>query len=131
MLGEYNQDGCFPIRAHNTDLATIGQRNQKTKLARDVVLVATAITTTQTESKVSSLASDTIVIDPCLEHIMPNRVTIYRNPEVADSLAHLLNEHQDLFQDQGQTIDILEEEQMLIPLKLNITSRPSKVYLVK
>ena len=104
------------------------------------MLAATAITTytalkkpsidLSLLSKISNSASDTIIIDPCLEHIIPNSVTIYRKPKAADSLAQLLNEHQDLFQNQGQTVDIPEEEWMPIPLKPNTTSKPSKVYPV-
>ena len=107
MLREYNQDGYFSIRAYYTNLATTSQRNWKIKLIRDVVLVTTTITTYTTLkkpsidllNKISSLASDTIVIDPYLEYIIPNGVTIYRKPKVVDSLAQLLNKYQDLFQD--------------------------------
>ena len=45
MLGEYDQDGYFPIGAYNANLAATSQRIWKTKLVRDVVLAATAITT--------------------------------------------------------------------------------------
>ena len=158
-LGEYDQDGCFPIGAHHADLATTGWRNWKTKLAKEIVVAATAMTLTMaTDSQTglrkassdtallgiksfpnpskipeaygSSVASEAVTIDPALEHVMPNGVTIYGKPEAAEPLAQLLDDHQDLFIDQGQTVDIPEEEWMPIPLKPGVTSKPARVYPV-
>ena len=139
VLGEYEQDGYFPIGAHHADLAATGWRNWKTKLARDIVTVATAMTAAVAPDLQASLRKPTadtssgsmaVTIDPSLEHIMPNGVTIYGKPEAAEPLARLLNEHQDLFIDQGQTVDIPEEEWMPIPLKPDATFKPAKVYPV-
>lgn len=149
MLGEYEQDGCFPIGAHHADLAATGWRNWKTKLARDLVVAATAMTATITphtglgkpstnnesigtlrKPSANKVLDASVTIDPCLEHVMPNGVTIYGKPEAADAFAELLDEHQDLFIDKGQTVDIPEEEWMPIPLKPGVTSKPAKVYPV-
>ena len=139
VLGEYEQDGYFPIGAHHADLAATGWRNWKTKLARDVITVATAMTSIVTPDSQHDLTSSlqhlrkpsaSTAIDPLLEHVMPNGVTIYGKPDAAEPLAQLLDEHQDLFIDQGQTVDIPEEEWMPIPLKPDATSRPARVYPV-
>lgn len=165
-LGEYEQDGCFPIGAHHADLAATGWRNWKTKLARDIVTAATAMamvapamtarvpdfhiglreppanTLSQTSfsmpkplannstASIASTASTAVTIDPYLENVMPNGVTVYGKPEAAEPLAQLLDDYQDLFIDQGQTVDIPEEEWMPIPLKPGATSKPAKVYPV-
>ena len=138
-LGEYEQDGCFPIGAHHADLAASGWRNWKTKLARDVITAATAMTaavmpdlhTDPREANKDLVGSTSAVtIDPSLEYVMPNGVTIYGKPEAVEPLAQLIDEHQDLFVDQGQTVDIPEEEWMPIPLKPDATSKPAKVYAV-
>ena len=65
------------------------------------MLVATTITTytalgkpsIDLLSKISSLTSDTIIIDPYLKYIIFNSVIIYRKPKVVDSLAQLLNKY--------------------------------------
>lgn len=136
-IGEYDQDGCFPIGAHHADLAAAGWRNWKTKLARDVVLAATAITTLGSEAadlgslpKPPTASQATTTIDPSLENVLPNGVTVYGKPYAAQPLADLIQAHQDLFVDQGQTVDIPEEEWMPIPLKPGATSKPAKVYPV-
>lgn len=133
-LGEYDQDGYFPIEAHHADLAATGWRNWKTKLARDVVLAATAMTTTAVvdtfHTDLRKPSASSVAIDPSLEYVMPNGVTIYGKPDAAQPLADLIQAHQDLFVDQGQTVDIPEEEWMPIPLKPGATSKPAKVYPV-
>ena len=142
VLGEYDQDGCFPIGACHADLAATGWRNWKSKLAREIVTAATAMTAVvapnqnelrKPSASTPSLASTSslaVAIDPQLEHAMSNGVTIYGKPEAAEPLAQLLDEHQDLFIDQGQTVDIPEEEWMPIPLKPDATSKPARVYPV-
>ena len=153
ILGEYQQDGCLPIGAHHANLAATGWRNWKTELARKAFAVAVAMSAAVTSDGLTKPSSDTtsmgslgsfspgvagsansgstaIAIDPHLEHVMPNGVTIYGKPDAAEQLAQLLDQHQDLFIDKGQTVDIPESEWMPIPLKPNVTSKPSKVYPV-
>ena len=149
MLGEYQQDGCLPIGAHHADLAATGWRNWKTEIARKAFTVATAmsaavlpdsqggLTKPSPGSALGSLESfspgvsgTAVAVDPLLEHVMPNGVTIYGKPDVAGQFAQLLDQHQDLFIDKGQTVDIPESEWMPIPLKPNVTSKPGKVYPV-
>lgn len=141
-LGEYDQDGCFPIEAYHSDLAATGWRNWKTKLARDVMTIASAMTAVaapipmpsdhqvELRKPTAGANSDLIVIDPSLENVLPNGVTVYGKPEAAEPLARLLDEHQDLFVDQGQTVDIPEEEWMPIPIKPDAVTKPAKVYPV-
>lgn len=139
-LGEYDQDGYFLIGAHHADLAATGWRNWKTKFARNVVLAATAMTTTARKEIAMVDASHTdlrkpsagsaVTIDPLLENVMANGVTIYGRPDAAQPLVDLIQAHQDLFIDQGQTVDIPEPEWMPIPLKPGATSKPAKVYPV-
>ena len=140
MLEEYEHDGCFPIGAHHADLAATGWKNWKTKLARDVAVAATAMaaithtglgkTPVPEAYHNSPSLSESISIDPTLEHVLPNGVTIYGKPSAAEPLAQLIEEHEDLFIDQGQTVDIPENEWMPIPLKPGATSRPARVYPV-
>ena len=147
-------------------MAATGWRNWKTKLAKDILVAATAMIATiapglQSNMKETSInelrkpsskpshhelwmpspplpsrkssadaCTEAITIDSSLEYVMPNGVTIYGKPEAAEPLAQLLDEQQDLFIDQGQTVDIPEEEWMPIRLKPGATSKPARVYPV-
>ena len=124
MLGEYDQDGCFPIGAHHADLAATGWRNWKTKLAREVVTAATAMTaaiampasqavTTAMKAAVvlgcqfglektsanplavaeTQAGSSAVTIDPALENVMANGVTVYGKPEAANLIADLIDDY--------------------------------------
>lgn len=58
----------------------------------------------------ASATSTTIGIDPALEHMMPNEVTIYGTPDVAAAIAAVANDYPEIWTDQGTTVDIPEEE---------------------
>ena len=107
---EYAVDGCYQVSYKWTDLATCGWR-------------ASAYT-----ASIDRPATDT-TIDPNLEHLLPNGVTIYaRNTEAARALSQVALEFEDVFIDTGNTIDIPEEQWMPIPLKSDAKAKPSKVY---
>ena len=68
-------------------------------------------------------------VDPRLEHVLPNGVTIYgRDEEAFHALSQVTLEFEDVFMDTGSTIDIPEEQWMPIPLKADAKAKPSKMY---
>ena len=143
-LGEFDQDGYFLINAFHADLAATGWRNWKSKAARDAIssLSLHSDSTTPITESIKTITSftshsdsafsktDSITIDPTLEKVMPNGVTIYGDSHASNRLGQLIDQYQDLFIDQGSTVDIPEEEWMPIPLKPGVTSKPAKVYPV-
>ena len=73
-------------------------------------------------------AAPTVPVDPQLEHRLDNGITVYGKLTVAQQLAAVTEKYQDVFTDQGATVDIPEEEWMPIPLKPGAKPSPSKVY---
>lgn len=67
-------------------------------------------------------------VDPQLEHRLASGITVYGKLTVAQQLASVTEKYQDIFTDQGATVDIPEEEWMPIPLKPGAKPSPSKVY---
>ena len=78
--------------------------------------------------KPSADTSVAVIIDSGLKHVMLNGVTIYGKPFAAEPLTQLLDEHQDLFVDQDQTVNIPKEKWMPIFLKPNAVIKSVKVY---
>ena len=153
---EYSQQGCYMVSPEEAPKAACGwmspvatKRSWKRQLANAATAVAVAAaylvnagTSPPADSSgissVPPLASDvklpppvtssTSAIDPKLEHVCPNGVTIYGQQEAADAIAALVDEYQDLFIDKGTTVDIPEEEWMPINLKPGAEAKPAKVY---
>ena len=69
-------------------------------------------------------------IDPTMEHVPPNGVTIYGNNDVATAIADVAYQYPEIWTNQGTTVDIPEEEWMPIPLKPGITPKPARVHPV-
>ena len=55
-------------------------------------------------------AAPTVPVDPQLEHRLNNGITVYGKLTVARQLAAVTEKYQDVFTDQGATVDIPEEE---------------------
>ena len=54
--------------------------------------------------------STIIVIDLCLKHVTSSEVIIYERFKTIDFLTNLLDEYQNLFIDQNQTMNILKKK---------------------
>ena len=68
-------------------------------------------------------------MNPKLEHILPNGVTIYGgSAEAIQVLKSVVAEYEDIFRDSGATIDIPEEEWMPIPVRPDAKIKACKVY---
>ena len=75
------------------------------------------------------MAGSIITVDPKLEYVLPNGVTIYdRDEEALTVLGTVVSEFEDVFTDTGSTIDIPEEQWMSIPLRPDVKIKSSKVY---
>ena len=131
-LCEYEQDGAFLATPADAHLAAGNVRSWKTNLAKGLVVAAAALsglvqTPTPTNAGTEVGASQ---IDLNLEHVMPNGITIYGTTEAAEEIAAVAGEFPEIWEDQGATVDIPEEEWMPIPLKPDAVAKPSRVYPV-
>ena len=139
-LFEYEQDGAFLATPEDAPLAVGNVRSWKANLAKGLMVAAAAFsgivkdissTTSGAELNTVPVTGMSVPqIDPSLEHVMPTGITVYGTPEVASQIASVADEFPEIWKDQGATIDIPEEEWMPIPLKPNVTSKPSRVYPV-
>lgn len=144
---EYNQQGCYMASPDLAPKAACGwmsdaatKRSWKAKLAAAATVTAAyAVTTTDISSVAgNSVTSSTIdesissmfipQIDTNLEHVCPNGVIVYGQPEIAGAISALAAEYQDLFVDKGTIVDIPEQEWMPVNLKPNAVAKPAKVY---
>ena len=113
---EYAVDGCYQISYKSADLATCGWRTPERS--------EKAYSYTASSDEPSPAA-----IDPSLEHVLPNGVTIYgKDQEAFRVLSTVVTDFEDVFMDTGSTIDIPEEQWMPIPLKPDAKAKSSKVY---
>ena len=62
-----------------------------------------------------------------LEYIITNRVMVYDEFQTTIYITNLFIEFYIIFIDLGSTIDNSKQEQILIPLKPSVESRPTKV----
>lgn len=102
---DFAADGCYQVSYKSASLATCGWRTSD----RYEALNAT-------------------VIDPQLEHVLPNGVTIYGGEDAVSTLGSVVAEYEDVFIDTGATIDIPEEQWMPIHLLPGTKAKSSKVY---
>ena len=112
---EYAVDGCYQVSYKSSGLAACGWRSERSEAAINMTSVTSADSTATT-------------IDPRLEHVLPNGVTVYGNDEALRSFSSIVADYQDVFEDSGSTIDLPENQWMPIPLKPNAIAKPSKVY---
>lgn len=115
---EYAVDGCYQVSYKLSDLAACGWRTSDRS-------EATAFTSTTPSD---ARTDDAVTVDPNLEHVLPNGVTVYGDDEAFRAFSSVVTEYEDVFTDSGNTIDIPEDQWMPIPLKPNVTVKPSKVY---
>ena len=140
---EYEQEGAYMVTPDHATLAAGNTSNWKKKswksaLATSTILAATAYAamTQPTHLQKASTSADmqpsaaSVSIDPALEHVLPNGITIYGTHEVAAAIANVASEYPEIWTDQGTTVDIPENEWMPIPLKPGITPKPARVYPV-
>ena len=106
---EYSADGCYQVSYKSSGLAACGWR-------------------TSDRSEASAMNTTTTTIDPNLEHVLPNGVTVYGDEIASNTLSAIVAEFGDVFTDSGNTIDLPEDQWMPIPLKAGATAKPSKVY---
>lgn len=141
---EFDQEGAYMVAAEHAPLSagntsTWKKKSWKSNLAKGLAFAAAAYAAMAQPSDPAlrkpsaapaSATSTTVGIDPALEHVMPNGVTIYGTPDVAAAIAAVANDYPEIWTDQGTTVDIPEEEWMPIPLKSDAAPQPSRVYPV-
>ena len=134
---ELESDGCFMVEAHHAGLAVGSPKSWTRSLVKGFTMALAAGVGLQQppaapdSSSVQSSINTPVSIDPRLEHVMPNGVTVYgRSPEAAMQLSATIEDYKDLFVDKGETVDIPEDQWMPIPLKPGATSKPARVYPV-
>lgn len=148
-LFEYEQDGAFMAAPADAPLAAGNLKSWKSNLAKGLLVAAAAFTglaqnpvpgnsvpgiaapgNAVPENTVPMAGTAGTQIDLKLEHVMPNGITVYGTPEVATQIASVADEFPEIWEDQGNTVDIPEEEWMPIPLKPDAAAKPSRVYPV-
>ena len=67
-------------------------------------------------------------IDPSLEHVLPNGITVYGTEAVASQLATAVYDYPDIWKDRGTTVDIPEAEWMPISIKPGASVKAARVY---
>ena len=129
---EYAVDGCYQVSYKSADLAACGWRTseQPTIPAAEASKSASKLAYWSLHSNIdiAAASSPATVVDPALEHVLPNGVTVYGNEEAHRVLSSVVAEYGDVFTDSGATIDIPEDQWMPIPLKPDAKAKPSKVY---
>ena len=87
-LVEYSVDGCYQVSYKSVGLAACGWRNS---------------------DRVSVMNVSAANLDPKLEHVLPNGVTVYGNDSAFNTLSAVVAEFEDVFTDSGSTIDLPED----------------------
>lgn len=142
---EYNQAGCYLAMPEEATKAAGGWMNGRswkkylaasfaTVYAATVVATPTDVTpaiavgslsTTPWTGTTPSL-SPIPQIDPALEHVLLNGITVYGND--ISGIASLVDSYKDVFIDAGTTVDVPEDEWMPVNLKPGAVPKPNKVY---
>ena len=127
---EYAVDGCYQVSYKLANLATCGWRTSGKPISStgEAGKSASKLAYWSLHSDINTATSPATVVDPTLEHVLPNGVTVYGNEEVYKVLSSVVAEYEDVFTDSGATINIPEEQWMPIPLKPDAKAKPSKVY---
>ena len=136
-LVEYNQQECY--LATSDEAATVrpthswkskrSLTNWRNKMVKAAAVAAYAVASLGAQAPVNnSSASIPVNIDLSLEYTCINGVIIYGQPTAVATLHSIVDEYQDLFIDQGTTVDISEDQWMPINLKPGATAKPFKVY---
>ena len=152
-VAEYNQQACYSLTPDAGFLATGGYLNKKStkswkkRLGMVAAAAAYAVSVASGLAKPSSPTADQSVnpiastvptvqqplpatIDPQLETVLPSGITVYGSPDVATQLAAVADEFPTIWNDQGTTVDIPEEQWMPINLKPDASVKPARVYPV-
>lgn len=140
---EFNEEGCFLATPEAAPLATGGwmsrrpKQSWKSRIAKGLLAVAAGAAYMEGNSLLEhgnptpSVFTASTTVDPSLEHVLPNGITVYgSSPEEASQIASVAMEFPEIWTDQGTTVDIPEEEWMPIPLKPGVESKPARVYPV-
>ena len=136
---EYTHHGCYMTLPAEAHLATSGWktgRSIRSLITKGAALMATAYATSVSSSgtigvDTTTSIKPTSVIAPDMEMKLFNGVTVYGHIGMNQPLSDLVTEYQDVFIDQGTTVDIPEEEWMPINLKSGVVPKPpAKVYPV-
>ena len=139
---EFGQEGgCYLAEPEAAPLAAGGwmsrkpKQSWKSRIAKALMTVAaTAATAATVYTASGSSASDKnaspTTVDPSLEHVLPNGITVYGSQEEASQIAAVAQEFPEIWTDRGTTVDIPENEWMPIHLKPDAVPKPSRVYPV-
>ena len=135
---EYQQDGAYLAIPDHSYLASGGwlstnTRSWKRKLARGIVGLAAAysvLTSSTAPADSTGRTATELQIDPKQEHVLANGVTVYGPPSQTLQLASIVNSFPEIWQDQGQTVDIDKLEWMPINLKPGAVPKPARPYPV-
>ena len=139
---EYTQDGCYLTSPDEAPLAAGGWLNKKPvrswepEVAKAAAVASVSMASTVAgftpnaafTEKVASTEPSSITIDPALEHVTLNGITVYGDQQSAARIAAVAENFPSIWTDYGQTVDIAEEEWMPIPLKEGSDPKPSRVY---
>ena len=85
---KYVIDNCYQVSSKSINLAACGWRNRKPS-AISIILTTT--------------------IDPSIEYILLNKITIYKNNNTFQVFKEVMQEFDDIFTNYNNIIDILEE----------------------
>ena len=146
---EFGEEGCYLAEPEAAPLAAGGwisrrpKQSWKSRIAKALMTVAATAATAYTASASSSSevpasnsaapaisAPTATSVNPLLEHILPNGITVYGSQEEASQIASVAQEFPEIWTDRGTTVDIPENEWMPIHLKPDAVSKPSRVYPV-
>ena len=144
MITEYNQAECYLIMSKESHKAISDWMNErswkKQLIVNFVTLVATYVTLNiashVSHESITSLNESTVLvvfivsqIDSTLKHVLSNDVTMYETEMF--ELTNLVNNYQNIFRDSDFTVNIFENEWMLINFKFETVSKLNKVYFLK
>ena len=115
-LYEYEQNKVFLITLADAYLAAENMKLQKSNLVKGFLIAAAAfeslILKCFNSAPITAIMIGTYSsqIDSNLKYIITNGITVYETPEVTFQIASIANEFPEIWQDQGITVDISEEE---------------------
>ena len=115
---EYTHHGCYMTLPAEAQLATSGWKTGgsiRSLITKGAALMATAYAASVSSSgtigvDTTTSIKPTSVITPDMEMRLFNGVTVYGHIGMNQPLSDLVTEYQDVFIDQGTTVDIPEEE---------------------
>ena len=140
-LVEFEQDGAYMVSSDQAHLAAGNTSTWKSRLTKGFIAFAAGLSTLSQPSVVNKdlvsplqpfTSSPSVAVNPTMEHVMHNGITVYGTPGVASQIAAVANEFPEIWTDQGSTVRMPESDWMPIPLKPNAADiiKPARAYPV-